>query len=68
MWGNADAMLAAVGGTECEFALAGASLRNDTVIVVECLLHCDENADVWLGQVVLRGIVPGFSVIMACVC
>jgi len=58
-------MLAAVGSAEGEASVRATPLGNDTVIVVECLLHGDENADVRLGLVGLGCVVPCFGVVVA---
>lgn len=62
---NAYPVLATVGSAEGEFALGGAALGNDAVVVVECLLHSDEDAYVRLGLVSLGGVVPGFGVVVS---
>lgn len=62
---HADAVLAAVGGAEGEFALGGAALRDDAVVVVEGFFNGDEDANVAFGLVRFCEIVPGFGVVVA---
>jgi len=58
-------MLTAVGSAEGEASVRATPLGNDTVVVVECLLHGDEDADVGLGLVGLGCVVPCFGVVVA---
>lgn len=66
--GDTDAVLSRISSAEGEFALAGTTLGDYTVVVVEGLLHGDKDAYVWLRLEGLGGIVPHFGVVMACAC
>ena len=59
-------MLTGVGGGEGEFALAGAALGDDAVVVVESLLYGDEDASVWVRLEPLGRIAPYFGVVVSC--
>lgn len=63
--GNADPVLSAVGSAKCKAALGSASLRNDAVVVVECLLDGDKDANIGLVVIVFGLIVPDLGVVMA---
>jgi hypothetical protein len=58
-------MLTAVGSAEGEASLGTTPLSNDTVVVVECLFHGNEDADVGLGLVGFGCVVPCFGVVVA---
>jgi hypothetical protein len=58
-------MLTAVGSTESEATHGLTSLGNDTMVVVECLFHSNEDADVGLGLVGFGCVVPRFGVVVA---
>ena len=62
--GDANAVLARVGGGKGKLALAGTSLRDNAVVVVEGLLDSDEDAYVWLGLEGFGRIVPYLSVVV----
>jgi hypothetical protein len=64
--GDANAVLAGVGGGEGEFALAGAALGDDAVVVVESLLYRDEDAGVWVRLESLSRIAPYLGVVVSC--
>jgi hypothetical protein len=62
---NTEPVLAAVASREGEATASGASLRDDTVVVIECLFNSYEDARVGFSDVVLRAVVPYFGVVVA---
>lgn len=69
--GEADLVVAGVGGAEGEATCARAALGYDAVVVVEGLVDGDGDADVWVGRegvdggVVLLGFVVAYGGVLA---
>ena len=58
-------MLSTVGSAKGKATLGRASLRNDAVVIVECLLDGNEDANIGLVVEVLGLLVPDFGVVVA---